>query len=90
MLSLIGIESNIIPVLPAEISGLTSSCVSVYLVNIDDYEKTGEEGIIDITEIPVDEFEDRIYANVNNDQNEFDDGFTLAAYLLYKLRLRRA
>lgn len=71
-------------------SGLTSSCVSVYLVNIDDYEKTGEEGIIDVTEIPVDEFEDRIYANVYNDQNEFDDGFTLAAYLLYKLRLSRA
>lgn len=67
-------------------SGLTSSCVFVYFVEIDSYEITKEEGILDVIELTDSELEEKIRANKNNDRNDFDDGFTLAAYMLYKSR----
>ena len=58
-------------------SGLSSTCVYVYLVEIDSYEiQKGHEGIIDCIEIPADEFKDWIMAG------NTDDGFTLGAYSL--------
>ena len=64
-------------------SGLTSSKVSVYYSEISDYSRnTGHEGIIDIKDFTEEEFENLIQ-NKNND--DFNDGFTLAAYVLYKI-----
>ncbi len=63
-------------------SGLTSSCVDVYLVEIDDYlQKDVYEGILEIMELSDREFRNMI--NQDAEQNLFDDGFTLAAYALY-------
>lgn len=66
-------------------SGLTSSCVYVYFVDIDSYEKINDEGILDVLELSDIEFENKLATNLNNEKSGFDDGFTLAAYMLYKL-----
>ncbi len=67
-------------------SGLTSSCVSVYYIEIDSFSmKEKNEGILDIIEVTEEEFETMInHRNGNNKNVYFDDGFTLAAYTLYK------
>ena len=59
-------------------SGLTSGKAQVYLVEIDVYKNTREEGIREVVEMPLEEFEQEIYrGNIN-------DGFTLAAYAMYQ------
>lgn len=66
-------------------SGLTSSCVDVYLVEIENYSlKAGYEGIIDVVALSDFEFKCQIENNMKCKDILFDDGFTLAAYLLYK------
>lgn len=66
-------------------SGLTSGCTDVYLVEVDSYSLSNDnEGIIDIMEFSETEFCDMIHMNDGNDDYAFDDGFTLAAYELYK------
>ena len=65
-------------------SGLTSSCVSVYLIDINEFNATNEEGIQGIVEYSSDQFEQLLKEN-NKDKNKyFDDGFSIAAYSLYK------
>lgn len=58
-------------------SGLTSGCVYVYLVEIDQYEeKNGYEGIEQVVSICDEEFDQWIA------EGKIDDGYTLGAYLL--------
>ena len=61
-------------------SGLTSSLVNVYLVEIESYQKKDEihEGIKEILEVSMDKMDDWIY------NSKIDDGFTLSAYALYQ------
>lgn len=61
-------------------SGLTSSLVNVYLVEIESYQKKDEihEGIKEILEVSMDKMNDWIY------NRKIDDGFTLSAYALYQ------
>ena len=61
-------------------SGLTSSLVNVYLVEIESYQKKDEihEGIKEILEVSMDKMNDWIY------NSKIDDGFTLSAYALYQ------
>lgn len=64
-------------------SGLTGSSAAVYLAEIDCYELTNAEGILNVIEVTDAEFNQLINDNRNNKNNYFDDGFTLAAYSLY-------
>lgn len=61
-------------------SGLTSSLVNIYLVEIESYQKKDEihEGIKEILEVSMDKMDDWIY------KRKIDDGFTLSAYALYQ------
>ena len=60
-------------------SGISSACVYIYLVKLDDYVvQKGHEGIMDAIEIPVEEFKNWI------DAGNTDDGFTLGAFSLMK------
>lgn len=62
-------------------SGLTGSLVYVYYVELESYElKDGEEGIKGVELVPADEFGDWIR------EEKIDDGFTLSAYVLYRMR----
>ena len=65
-------------------SGLTSSYALVYLVSIESYEKNYQEGILDVIELSANEFENSISNNIDDVNGAFDDGFTIAAYMLYK------
>ena len=67
-------------------SGLTSGSADVYLVEVDKVNTTYDEGIVKSIEITEQQFEEKIAAKRNNDETDlcFDDGFTLAAYALYK------
>lgn len=65
-------------------SGLSASSAEVFLVDVEKYDKSSrEEGIVEILELTEQELEDRI-CRVKDDENRIDDGFTLAAYTLYK------
>lgn len=62
-------------------SGLTGGCAFVYYVNIDSMELVDDhEGIIAIEQLSDEEFSSWI------SEGKIDDGFTLGAYTLYKLR----
>ena len=45
-----------------------------------------EKWILVVAELSKPKFEERISANAGSDDNDFDDGITLSAYLLYKLK----
>ena len=62
-------------------SGLTGGCAFVYYVNIDSMELVDDhEGIIAIEQLSDEVFSSWI------SEGKIDDGFTLGAYTLYKLR----
>jgi 8-oxo-dGTP pyrophosphatase MutT (NUDIX family) len=64
-------------------SGLTSSRVSVYLVEIEGYvTQTGYEGIREVVELSQEQLEKKIA------DGEISDGFTLAAFQIYKEKRR--
>ncbi len=65
-------------------SGLTSSCVSVYLVDVETYRKVNTEGILDVVAYSQKEIENLIHQNNKGQNIFFDDGFSLASYSLYK------
>ena len=67
-------------------SGLTSSCASVYLVDVDQYSPDmRNEGICEIKAVSDSFFEELLQKNSTGDiSTPYDDGFTMAAYMLYK------
>lgn len=66
-------------------SGLANTCAHVYLVDLDAYAPAiGHEGILDIVSCSEHDFEEMLCQNREGDCKEFDDGFTIAAYMLYK------
>lgn len=71
-------------------SGLSATCADVYLAEVDDYKNTHKEGIKEVIEVSESDFEQMIIDKNNKDQHTFDDGFTLAAYSLYKNYKSRA
>ena len=58
-------------------SGLSSGTAAVYLMKIDGYKNTADEGIREVVELSRAELADMIK------NREIDDGYTLAAYSLY-------
>lgn len=67
-------------------SGLSSTCADVYLVNVESYSRPdSHEGIESVFAVTADEMENRIKECAEGKTDDFDDGFTLAAYLLYKM-----
>lgn len=58
-------------------SGLSSGMAAVYLMKIDGYKNTADEGIREVVELSQAELADMIK------NREIDDGYTLAAYALY-------
>ncbi|SCW45929.1 hypothetical protein SAMN02910456_01229 [Ruminococcaceae bacterium YRB3002] len=85
----IGAESVVKPVYLGKInpdSGLTSGSANVYLVNVDKVVPTSDEGIVDTIEITEQKFEEMIAKKRDSGDGDshFDDGYTLAAYALYK------
>ena len=58
-------------------SGLSSGMAAVYLMKIDEYKNTADEGIREVVELSQSELADMIK------NREIDDGYTLAAYSLY-------
>lgn len=72
-------------------SGLTSACADVYLAEVDSFSnEKRSEGIREIVEITEAEFIDMIEKNGTNEgETAFDDGYTIAAYVLYKNYMRR-
>ena len=73
-------------------SGLTSSCVNVYLVELEEYSTNiSHEGIIGVQEISFDDLKNWLEENHRKIKpgNRFDDGFTLAALELYKTNCRQ-
>lgn len=58
-------------------SGLSSGTAAVYLMKIDGYKNTADEGIREVVELSRAELADMIK------NREIDDGYTLAAYALY-------
>ncbi len=69
-------------------SGLTSSSADVFLVEIEDYSPTNEEGIRAVREFSETRFEQMLREGGSGEVS-FDDGFTLAAYALYKAHTGR-
>lgn len=62
-------------------SGLTSAQPYIYLVDIESYEEQiGHEGIVETIELTEQQVDDRIRSG------EISDGFTLSAWLMYKLK----
>jgi len=70
-------------------SGLSSGTVYVYSIEVESYSLLQEyEGITNVHEIPFKEFEEMVLDNSHKkDCNPYDDGYTLSAYLLYKLNV---
>lgn len=68
-------------------SGLTSSCADVYLVNIDNYSPSSDEGIVNSVELDEEGLVDML---TQDNKSSFDDGFTLAAYTLYRSHKMKA
>ncbi|MGI6229935.1 MAG: NUDIX hydrolase [Tractidigestivibacter sp.] len=66
-------------------SGLTSSVVGIYLVDIDGYDaNVGHEGIQDAVELTAEELRAKIASG------EIEDGFTIAAFTLVEGSVQRA
>lgn len=65
-------------------SGLTSSCVSVYIIYVEEYITTKEEGILETVEYSIEQFERLLQDSIKGKKDSFDDGFSIAAYSLYK------
>lgn len=76
-------------------SGLASTCANVYLVRLESYGYDKDyEGIKSVIEITPRQFEKLVKGNrqvtkESNQKRDFDDGFSLAAYQLYKAYMRR-
>ncbi|MGF7009546.1 hypothetical protein M2146_000057 [Lachnospiraceae bacterium PF1-22] len=66
-------------------SGLTTSLVDVFLVEIDNYSpNVGHEGITNIIELSENDFKRLICQGDSENSTSVNDSFTLSAYLLYK------
>ena len=71
-------------------SGITSSSADVYLVKINDYKASKDEGIVNRIEVSETDFK-KMITDFNADNTtekgkpSFDDGYTLAAFTLYQI-----
>ena len=72
-------------------SGLTNTCASVYLVQLEHYQPSvGQEGILGTVEMSAQELGAWLRENRDSPSSRermFDDGFTLGALLLYEMNM---
>lgn len=68
-------------------SGLTSTCANVFLIELSNYQANegheGIQGVIEMSTVQLGEWLRKNRTEKKDQAKSFDDGFTMAAYLLY-------